>query len=176
MCVAVRRKEGARGSREFPEKKEVAVYPSTAREEALALHSELRAALREALVHAARVQHGELAAREPLRQAARALVEASRKHLAAEERDLTPLVQAIDAWGDVRRQRLEQAHALERESVAEVSAALSTAQEDVQTERLIRALDGLARHLLPSLRSVERDVLDPDVLRDDALVPDQFAG
>jgi hypothetical protein len=138
--------------------------PGQVREEAMALHRELRVRVREALRAADRGARGEASEAELDDELAR--LRAAVRHVAASEIEkVRPLLRGIDAWGWVRDQRLETAHEREARAVAPCG-------ERPTPSRLRSA----AREVLRALRLEEQDVLSADVWRDDFVSVDQSDG
>lgn len=126
----------------------------TARDNALALHEDIRSALRTTLELANRVHQADSDAERALPQAMKDLAYAVRKHVAAEQAELIPVLEKIDAWGPDRRVSLQKDHAKEVEAVWDVDYFPSHQQ-------MADAVRGIARALLKALRHEESTVLDP---------------
>lgn len=148
--------------------------PSDARKEALELHDEVRAALREALILATRVQRGEEPNAEKLHDQALILGAVLRRHAAVEESDLGPVLQSLDSWGSVRRSQLAEAHGAQARAWHETEAALrEAARGEAEAKRaLARAVHALVRSVLRSVRWEEAHLLDPRTLHDEIVKSD----
>jgi hypothetical protein len=85
-------------------------------------------------------------------------------HNAFEERELHAMMSTIDAWGPIRDQLIDERHELEHEAIL---AAVRTASRETSAPAIVdatrRALADLATHMARE----ERELLHPDVLRDD---------
>jgi hypothetical protein len=156
--------------------------PSEVRKEALALHDEVRTAMREALKLATRIQRGDHSASTDLRARTAELGAALRKHAAVEEHDLGPVLQTLDSWGFVRREKLEAIHDEQHRAWRAAEATFRHPGEGsreaaiTQTVELARAVQQLVRSVLRSVRWEESHLLDPDTLRDDIVAVDPIDG
>lgn len=117
---------------------------------------------------------GAQAAFETLVGAALSLVEEMRKHLALEDRMLCPALESADAWGPVRRERVEQAHRHVRDELDALAERLRAARE--LDPDISATVEGLVNELFAELGREEREVLDPDTLRDDVITIGQIDG
>lgn len=126
------------------------------RRQILAEHVELRAAI-------AKVATAEEPARLAL--ATSALCDRLEDHLAFEDERLEPVLRSIDAWGPERARRLRQEHALQRARMAELRREVATAP----ALALAREVQPFLEALLADMAAEEREVLDPNLLRDDTI-------
>ena len=106
-------------------------------------------------------------------EAASDLVRTFRAHLATEDRVLAPVLETIDAWGPVRRERLEDEHRRQREELEALAEQLRNA--DRFDPDLVAAVDALVAELLADMEE-ERHVLSDQLLRDDVVVVGQTDG
>ncbi len=132
------------------------------RRQILAEHVELRAAI-------AKVATAEEPAR--LMLATSALCDLLEDHLAFEDEVLEPVLRRIDAWGAERARRLREEHAEQRMRLRQLRRDVATAP----ALALAREVQPFLETLLTDMAAEERDVLDPDLLRDDA-VSVEFGG
>ena len=111
---------------------------------------------------------------ETLRDVARELSREMALHLAMEEELLVPVLAAIDAWGGVRVRHMQEEH--ERQLVE--LRRLSDAARGPYVDRrdLARDVRRFVVDLYRDMRQEERDLLHPDLLRDDPLSIDQTDG
>lgn len=126
------------------------------RRQILAEHVELRAAI-------ARVATAEEPARLAL--ATSALCDRLEDHLELEDEVLEPVLRAVDAWGPERARRLRDEHAAQRRRLAQLRRDVATAP----ALALAREVQPFLETLLADMAAEERDVLDPDLLRDDTI-------
>jgi hypothetical protein len=100
--------------------------------------------------------------------AANALLDLLAEHLAHEDDLLAPVLRTIDAWGEERERRLRQDHAEQRAEIEHLRAALA------QPSPIVPSLAATLRQFVDRLRGdmamEERDVLTPELLRDDAII------
>ncbi|MCS6911732.1 MAG: hemerythrin domain-containing protein [Myxococcales bacterium] len=95
-------------------------------------------------------------------------------HLAFEEKHLLPRLVGIDAWGGVRAAAMQADHARQRQVLSEAGDnATSAAQGPEALGKMVRAL---VADLLADMDREEKDLLSPDLLRDDIVVIDQSDG
>lgn len=155
--------------------------PSEARTESLRLHGDLRAAMRQALILARRVKHGDYKSGPRLREVARELERAVRKQIDVEGHALAPVLKTIDAWGKIRCEQLADAHrremaAVERAESAEVELQNSKDTNNKCWVEFAGSVDDLVKAILKCLRFEEAHLLDPATLRDDVIVVDTIDG
>ncbi|MBX3190540.1 MAG: hemerythrin domain-containing protein [Labilithrix sp.] len=111
---------------------------------------------------------------ELLVSAALALVDEMRGHLALEDRMLVPALEAADAWGPVRRERVEMEHAKVREELDMLADRLRTTRGFDRD--LALTVEALINELFAEIAAEEREALDPDTLRDDVVAIGQTDG
>jgi hypothetical protein len=119
------------------------------------LHRGIRDEIRRVLELAERtVGHDDAACLE-LARAMSGLASSVRRHVAAEQHDVLPLLERLDAWGEQRRRHLELEHERELDAVFNV---------DYYGSHLAMAADAasIARALLQSLRVEEELLRDAD--------------
>ena len=95
-------------------------------------------------------------------------------HLAYEEKYLLPLLERLDAWGDVRVLEMRTDHARQREVLALAGDEATSAT--VGPRQLGEMVRTLVADLLADMRREEEDLLHPDFLRDDLVAIDQTDG
>ena len=87
-------------------------------------------------------------------------------HNAFEDRELHAILSTIDAWGPIRDQLVDERHECEHEAIlAAVRAAGRQSSPDAIADATAQALADLASHMARE----EREILHPDVLRDDLI-------
>lgn len=148
--------------------------PSVVRERVLFEHRLLRAQLAELEQAANRVLAGKDAALV-LRRLGLEMLDALETHMDNEERALVPTLEAIDSWGIVRVARLEEDHAHQRAVIAALRDDVdgSSNKLDAEIADEVRWFIGLLRK---DMAREERELLSPELLRDDAVVVGQFGG
>jgi hypothetical protein len=100
------------------------------------------------------------------------LTRAVADHLAFEDRTLVPTLRQIDGWGAVRADHVAADHALQRQQLA----ALCRLAREGSAIDAARAVLSLLQELRVDMDGEERDLLSPDLLRDDLIVIDQSDG
>lgn len=100
-----------------------------------------------------------------LREALRGFLPTMRAHMALEDRILAPALREADAFGDVRTEKLERHHDHLRERLDRVEAHLA----DEDGEALRGATADLVGDLWTEMAKEERDLLHPNILRDDVV-------
>jgi hypothetical protein len=90
-------------------------------------------------------------------------------HLALEDRLLVPLLQKLDAWGPVRVKEILSEHARQREELT----VLTHRSRAGSAHALAAATRRLIADLRTDMDAEERDLLHPDLLRDDPVVVHQ---
>ncbi len=141
------------------------------RAELLAEHDTIRRLAREVAGRATCVLRGDAA--PGFYAALMRLSSTVEAHIANEEALLRNVIRSIDAWGKVRERMMDEHHAAEHSAVV-VGLSLCAAMKDpvsaAQQAELL--LDTLLKHM----EWEERDLLSPDVLRDDLVTVGSFAG
>lgn len=99
-------------------------------------------------------------------------IDAVEEHLHMEDVLLIPALRDCDGWGPVRAERVAEEHRLQRAQLA----TLRTLTKHGAPEDVARAADELIAALLADMDAEEKDLLSPDLLRDDLVVVDQSGG
>jgi iron-sulfur cluster repair protein YtfE (RIC family) len=136
------------------------------RQRILTEHGRLREAVGE--VTAAR-SHAQLTL------AAQALLDLLAEHLAHEDDLLAPVLRTIDAWGGERERRLRAEHGEQRAEIARIRSTLAQPFPIEDESTLASVLRQFVDRLRSDMALEERDVLTPDLLRDDAITV-EFGG
>ncbi|MFW6052212.1 MAG: hemerythrin domain-containing protein [Myxococcota bacterium] len=109
-----------------------------------------------------------------LRQLCSALHVALSAHLDLEDAVLAPALRETDAFGPDRADELLHHHAEQRQILA---AALEEAKSPrMDPAQLARHARGLVRYLMEDMATEDRDLLNPNLLRDDPILVDEFTG
>lgn len=147
---------------------------SQVRTQILAQHAGLRRRLAQLDELAAAVLAGQTDLLMELRRQTVDLELALLAHLAFEEKHLLPRLAGIDAWGGVRAEAMCTDHARQRQVLSEAGDnATSAAHGPEALGKMVRAL---VADLLVDMEREEKDLLSPDLLRDDVVVIDQADG
>lgn len=102
-----------------------------------------------------------------------ALIQALESHNRHEQTLLADVIQTVDAWGPVRRARMDEHHLATHARLSDALRAAVAASTFAAASRAAQAaLDELATHM----DEEERDFLNANVLRDDGLIVDQIGG
>jgi hypothetical protein len=139
------------------------------RERLIDQHRQLRAQIAELLSETARDAQHELDFRVALAELSDALA----RHNREEERLLAAVVPTLDAWGPVRKQLMDEHHASQH--AAQLSALRSICECKPFTRGFDEAIDRAQRSLreiLSHMDREERELIHPDVLRDDVYAVD----
>jgi len=142
------------------------------RDELLARHAEIRAAVTDIRVAVERVRNGN-GAPEELQTSLADLADALRVHSAHEDEVLRDLLRHVDAWGDVRAEVLDKEHSKESNEL-DNAVIESCATQDV--ERLVAITMRCVERLLEHFAREERYVLAEDVLCDGIVARNSFCG
>jgi len=132
-------------------------------------HAQLRARIATLLDAAETLSEHDPKAGLLLRTRLAELSDALERHNREEERLLSSLIPKLDAWGNVRKRIMDERHAGEHE------AQLGALRSIVDIHPLEASLDAMRRclqALVDHIAHEERDVLNPDVLRDDCYAVD----
>jgi hypothetical protein len=139
--------------------------PVSARAASLAWHHDVRRALARGLGSIAAARAAAPGAVHSLRESAYGIAAVVRGQVAAEDLQLAPVLQRLDAWGPSRKARLDALH--DREQAA-VEHALE-AEDDARM--LAGHLGESIREIVRVLRLEEKELLDADLLDDTTTVP-----
>ena len=145
---------------------------ASARQRILAQHTELRRLLAMSVVQSMGIVQDHPAQHESLRSLVTFIRAVFVQHLAEEEAVILPILDDDLPLGPARAELLRTEHASQRAQLD----GLCAWPEDGDEEELARRFDGLARQLLRDIAHEERELLVPDVLRDDHIVIDQCGG
>jgi hypothetical protein len=135
-------------------------------------HQQLRAHIGKLLTLTAGDAQEELAFRVALADLSDELA----RHNREEERLLSAVVPTLDAWGPVRKQLMDDHHASQH--AAQLTALKSIGERKLFTtsfDEAIQRAQGSLREILNHMDREERELLHPDVLRDDAYAIDMDA-
>ena len=146
--------------------------PSEIRSLVLAEHADLRKCLAEIEAITAHVLTGHELGERNLREVAFGLCTGLEQHLAMEEALLLPAIREVDAWGPVRADHMQQEHQAQRAALARLLGMAS----DAAIVELARTVQAFARTLIEDMKLEEKELLNPNLLRDDVVSIDQFVG
>ena len=149
--------------------------PSQVRSVILTEHKHLRGLLAQVVTSAeALLAQSSVAHWEKLREDGRILLGRLCNHIELENRILAPALRDTDSYGPLRARTLIEDHAQQR---GQLEATLMLLDDPNQP------MEGLAQRLLELVADVradmaheERDLLDPELLRDSILTTDTFTG
>lgn len=148
--------------------------PTEVRALILAQHQQLRRLLARIRLLADEVLGGDHKAVGNLRRQAVELELVFLAHLETEEALLLPTLETLDAWGHVRTGHIREEHARQREVLQ--SAGDDATSAAVSPQALAATMRSLVDDILEDMKGEERDMLYPDLLRDDPVVFDQSDG
>lgn len=150
--------------------------PREVRELVLSEHVHIRQLLARALELAGRVGGGE--GREDDVRAMRAVAQSAYTALVAhtelEDRLLAPVLETVDAWGQVRSDDLRREHALQRQAL---HRALVVLEEPAQSPAaLAAAIEDVLSEVLRDMHREEADLLESDLLSEEVLAVNTNGG
>jgi hypothetical protein len=148
------------------------VNPSDVRARVLAEHLWLSEKLTRLEESAAAVISGRIGESGQLRERCRNLCESLWFHLATEDELLVPLLRDLDAWGEVRVERVQNDHQTQRAEIAELKRKV----ESIDPVTLAEAVLPFAKALRADMEHEEMVSLNRDLLRDDTVAMDQLDG
>ena len=143
-----------------------------ARRLVLGQHIELRRLLTMGLGQVVSVLADEGGGHEPLRSLVGLIRHVFVQHLADEEALIVPILEADPPIGPQRVEALREEHGRQRRELE----ALCAWPEEGDDLELAERFGSLARALLQDIAHEERELLIPDVVRDDNIVIDQVGG
>jgi hypothetical protein len=127
-------------------------------------HDQLRALIEETRALARLARPGERVPKASMDRLSRALL----AHNLREQELLEGILATVDAWGPVRVEIMDEGHKAEHQALY---AAVSES-DGVDPERAEPLLDRVLEHIIRE----EQTFLNEDVLRDDTVIIDAFAG
>lgn len=146
--------------------------PSEIRARVLAEHDWLRTKLTMLETCALVVRDGHTSGAKALRERMEDFCRSLLLHLAMEDDVLVPVLSQLDAWGEVRVERMESDHKIQREEIAQLLRE-GAASEPVA---LAEAILTFARALRADMAHEEMESLNADLLRDDTVSLSQLDG
>jgi len=146
--------------------------PSQLRRNILSEHVLLRGKLSEVEAALRKVAQGEHADDAQLRGQVQQFVKSFLDHIEMENASLVPMLQGIDAWGQIRAEQVARDHDWQR-------AALTRLADEAKlgsTAEIVRMVETLAKQIREDIEHEEETVLSPNLLRDDPIAIDQADG
>lgn len=146
--------------------------PSELRKNILAAHVVLRGKLSEVEGVLRQVAQGEHPDDAQLRSQVQQFVKAFLDHIEMENANLVPMLQGIDAWGQIRAEQVARDHDWQK-------AALGRLDDEAKlgsTAEIVRMVETLAKQIREDIEHEEETVLSPNLLRDDPIAIDQADG
>jgi iron-sulfur cluster repair protein YtfE (RIC family) len=148
------------------------VNPSDVRARVLAEHLWLSEKLTRLEKSALKVISGRAAETGRLRERCKNLCESLWFHLATEDEILVPLLRELDAWGEVRVERVQNDHQAQRTEIAELKKQADAADPVTLAEDVLT----FAKALRADMAHEEQVSLSRELLRDDTVTVDQLDG
>jgi len=139
--------------------------PSQVRQAILEAHAMLRGKLDEMEALMARVGQGEAAAEPTLTAVVLDFQASFLSHIVQEEAVLRPVLHKIDAWGDVRVDRMDAEHQEQRKMLEELRVMVTSRRAAECGPRLRTFVD----EVRADMAAEERDALPEDLLKDDPI-------
>jgi hemerythrin-like domain-containing protein len=151
---------------------ELQIKPSEVRARVLDEHVQIRALLVELDSFAQRALDGNENGGAQLRVKVQELYSTLDAHMALEDALLYPAICDADAWGDLRGERMKEEHSRQRA----VLNQLADLEWRGDTATLVDAVRSLARDIREDMCREERELLNPELLRDDVISIAQDSG
>ncbi len=148
------------------------IKPSEVRARVLDEHVQIRAMLAELESLARRALDGDTHGGAQLRVKAIELYRRLDAHMSLEDAFLYPAICDADAWGHVRGERMKEEHVRQRAALCQLAEFESRGD----TAALVGALRRLVTDIRDDMCSEERELLNPDILRDDVISIAQNSG
>lgn len=139
--------------------------PSLVRARILEHHGELRAKLEILQRLASEADGGDLSAAAHAVALAHGLFDELADHLDIEEQMLVPMLREVDAWGELRANELLKHHEQQWSELKALRERADRCSARTMAGELAMLVSALRRDLLDE----DRELLTPDVLRDDVL-------
>jgi len=151
---------------------ELKIKPSEIRARVLDEHVQIRAMLAELESIAGRALDRDAHGGAQLRVKVLELYARLDAHMALEDALLYPAICDADAWGDLRGERMKEEHARQRA----VLSQLADREWRADTATMADAVRRLARDIREDMCKEEREMLNPELLRDDVVSIAQNSG
>lgn len=143
--------------------------PSEVRELVMKEHEEFRRRMHSLNLALGRAGRGHTMAVNDLRAQILEFCSAAEAHMQLEEKHLYPVIERIDAWGPIRAQHMKEEHDAQR-------AALTKLRDEAQGGQMALFVE-CAKQFMTSFAAdfaqEEKELLSPELLRDDAVSIDQ---
>lgn len=98
-------------------------------------------------------------------------------HMDLEDRLLRPTLRDIDAWGEARVARMDKDHLQQRLTIRQLNRAVTECGgADIEVGFLARVARRFIGELRQDMLDEERDLLSPELFREDLVAIDQDAG
>jgi iron-sulfur cluster repair protein YtfE (RIC family) len=143
------------------------------RQELLAEHASLRERLLELAPLCEEMARGNGSLGPRVQRLAQQFTAAFLEHVDREEETLEPLLPDIDAWGPQRLAQLKEEHEHQHRLLGSFLARLAFIQSPRRLGELIQALIAA---VLIDMENEERELLTPELFRNDVVAIDQLAG
>jgi hypothetical protein len=91
------------------------------------------------------------------------------RHFELENTVLAPILQGLDAWGQLRADRMLNEHASQCAMLGTFRQELKHAAGTIEHDRLARLVSALSEAIQQDMRIEEQGLLLPELLRDDPL-------
>jgi iron-sulfur cluster repair protein YtfE (RIC family) len=150
---------------------ELQIKPSEVRARVLDEHVQIRAMLVELESLAGRALDGDAHGGAQLRVKMIELHAVLDAHMSMEDALLYPAICDADAWGELRGERMKEEHRRQRAVLSQLAD-----RERGDTATLVDALRSLARDIREDMCKEERELLHPELLRDDVISIAQNSG
>jgi hemerythrin-like domain-containing protein len=149
------------------------IKASVVRERILSEHKELRTRI-QVLQRELKTHKDSSASGSSWRKSCEEFLNLLEQHMTLEDRVLEPVLRHVDAWGEIRSQRFLKDHKSQRKTIADVRVWLNekAIPENQRLQRFSRFLEAV----LQDITDEERDVLKPELFRDDTIRIDAFGG
>jgi len=151
---------------------ELKIKPSEVRARVLDEHVQIRAMLAELESVAGRALDGDAHGGAQLRVKVVELHALLDAHMTLEDSLLYPAICDADAWGDLRGERMKEEHGRQRAILTQ----LVDREWRSDTATLVNAVRSLARDIREDMCKEERELLNPELLRDDVISIAQNSG
>jgi iron-sulfur cluster repair protein YtfE (RIC family) len=151
---------------------EVNLKPSEVRARVLDEHVQIRAMLAEVESLAGLTVAGDAYCAAQLRAKTIELYSRLYAHMAMEDALLFPAIRDADAWGHERSAQMMEEHARQRA----VLSQLADMEWRAETAELVGAVQSVVKDLREDMCREERELLNPDLLRDDVISIAQNSG
>lgn len=148
--------------------------PSHVRQKILSEHNALRKMIAELREHTSKGVQNQDFSPEKIRKQMLATLNFLQTHMDHEDNTLLPILETIDAWGNVRGEKFREEHRLQTQKIVQLRAEI--ANPNSALPQLISLVEEFITWITQDMTDEEKEFLDHELLKDDLVISDYFGG